>query len=450
MTCKTFTGNRYSFCIKGEKTIGPGGNSKVYEIELLNPPDRGRYVVKFFHCNKDEYKDQRYSRFMREIDFLESNSDIPGILPLLDKCCPKTPDDENTAWYIMPKANFYSVKSQRTLRETIENILPLAKTIRTLHEKKWAHRDIKPENILFHQNRLYLVDFGLLWKQGEKRLTIHEERIGPYKILPPELTLVNPQDDSVDFCASDVYLFAKVLWMMLMRDNEGFSGPYDRKRGMVYLPLDHYSSEVSTLEPLHQMFEQTTIDDFHKRITMDECIDFLETQLCLIQYNEKPHQYWQIKTDSFIFSEKTKYIVERNEPTVKEYFDKRIILDTIQGVFNYSNVIIKQIAFGDDKPAKLSLSSFEPEKNNGLLFKCYKNNILIEQFRLLDYSMRYYPDTEEVELVPGDPGDRKEQDEIYYSPGLSVEKIPSLRKYLLTQNERLVFSKKEVKFETFN
>ena len=441
MTCNPYQGNKLSFRIINKKNIGPGSNSKVFEIELLDQKVSGKYIAKFFYCDKAESKDERYSRFLREIDFLESYSDLPGILPLLDKCCPKTPSDEKPAWYIMPKASAYSVKKSRTLQDIIENIIPLAVTIKLLHEKKYAHRDIKPENILYYQNRLCLIDFGLLWSSEEKRLTTHEERIGPYKILPPELTTVNPLDDSVDFCASDVYLFAKVLWMMIMRDNEGFSGPYRRNRELIYLSLDHYASEVSTLEPLQLLLEQATVDEYQKRINIHECIDLLTTQLCLIRYNNQSHVYWQSMTDAMAYSEQTKYIIERNEPVVKEYTDKSVILKMLQGLFDHTKTIIRQIDSSPDSDKQINFHAFEPNDNNSLIFKCFTGNIFVLQVRIFDYTMRYYPDSEEVVLVPGDPLDRKGKDEIYYSGSLSDNNTPGLRKYVLTQNARLVFLK---------
>ena len=107
----------------------------------------------------------------------------------------------------------------------ILEMLQLARIIQSIHERDKAHRDIKPENILVLNGKLVLSDFGLCWGIGEERLTGLNERVGPYKIMPPELERVQTDLD-LDFKPSDVYLFSKVIWMTLKGDNIGFRGQY--------------------------------------------------------------------------------------------------------------------------------------------------------------------------------------------------------------------------------
>lgn len=134
----------------------------------------------------------------------------------------------------MPKAKPYKLNRKRNIYSKILEMLQLARIIQSIHERDKAHRDIKPENILVLNGKLVLSDFGLCWGIGEERLTGLNERVGPYKIMPPELERVQTDLD-LDFKPSDVYLFSKVLWMTLKGDNIGFRGQYQRGEVQIYL-----------------------------------------------------------------------------------------------------------------------------------------------------------------------------------------------------------------------
>lgn len=148
-------------------------------------------------------------------------------------------------------------------------MLQLARIIKCIHERNRAHRDIKPENRLVLDDRLVLSDFGLYWGIEEERLTELDERIGPYKIMPPELENVQT-DLNLDFRPSDVYLFAKVLWMTLKGDNIGFRGQYQRGDSQIFLNKVKFGN-VITLEPIHRLMQ-----DY---IKMDILLDELEKNM---------------------------------------------------------------------------------------------------------------------------------------------------------------------------
>ena len=438
----TYKGEKYSFRIIGDKNIGHGGNSEVFDVELLDAPLTGDYVVKFFSCENGDFQ-IRYARFCREVDFLEENNTIPGILPLIDKNCPKNPTDDKPAWYIIPKAFRYYTKTNRSLEINIVRMLELAKTIQKLHERKTAHRDIKPENIMFYKGRLFLIDYGLVWISGKERLTIQEERIGPYKILPPELTRVVKENESIDFCASDVYLFAKVLWMYLMRDNEGFSGPYLRNREMIYIQLDQeYSNETKSLEPIHELLEKATFDDWGRRISIDECIQLLYLQLDIIRNNNSSDSKWETIISNLIYTENLHYVIANNEPFVREYSSLDTILKMLSSIIGQSCAMIVDTRTKKEIGSPKLFSSLFPDKENSIILRHNPGYGQTEQYRLCHIIMRCFPDTEIIELIPGDPAGTKKEDEIYYSNRERDLFAPIPRKYLLTPNEKIVIYKK--------
>ena len=68
-------------------------------------------------------------------------------------------------------------------------------------------------------------------------MTDLNERIGPGKIAPPEFSNLGAFS-YIDFKASDVYLFAQVIWMILKEEPFGFYGPYKYGEDSKQLLLD--------------------------------------------------------------------------------------------------------------------------------------------------------------------------------------------------------------------
>lgn len=161
---------------------------------------------------------------------------MKGVLPVYDSYFPDVYSETDPAWYTMPKANKFFLFDKRTLEEKLRRMLELAEIISELHRKRMAHRDIKPENVLIYKGKIHLADYGLIWIDGEESLTLIDERLGPSRIMPREL---EEREDiqKCDYQKSDVYLFAKVMWMYLKEDRYGFKGEYTRGEQQIYLDL---------------------------------------------------------------------------------------------------------------------------------------------------------------------------------------------------------------------
>ncbi len=271
--------------------IGSGGNGKVgfvfgYEDEI---------AIKIFSVNKNldsEKLNRRYSRFCREIVMQqELSSEIDGILPVLDFSFPETFSPNQCAWYTMPRAEKFVIYDDAPLIVKLQRMYDLAKILKELHGKGMAHRDLKPDNLLFYGGRIFLADYGLLWLAGENIITPPTESLGPIKILPPELE-EREGLRQCDYTKSDVYLFAKVVWMYVNENDFGYRGDYSRKDPQRCLRIK--KDYGKTLEPLHLLMERCSKYDWSERPSIEECMELIEHQIMILTgelSQEKEREY---------------------------------------------------------------------------------------------------------------------------------------------------------------
>lgn len=366
---KVYEGEKIKF--ERLERIGKGGNGAVYKVKIVEGDISYPVVAKFFDYSK-EYKVKRYERFKREIEVIsELQGEITGIINILDKKCPKyVPDDGDTAWYLMPEARNYKLKIQKSLLRKIDDMLIIALTISELHKRNLAHRDIKPENILLLNNHIILADFGLVWANSQKRITDEGERIGPYKILPPELENID-FDVEIDYRVSDVYLFAKVLWMNIKQDDFGFRGQYNRKDKGIYINSKEY--DVDTLEPIHCLLEGATYNEIVERITIDKCIDYLKLQKLIINGELSKNEI-----DRLRFKEIHKEVINDNVPNKYIYEDSIVIYRLINSVIGISNVFVQVIEKNSKK--QIQVSSIKLLSDNLLELSYFNNGKKVKEY----------------------------------------------------------------------
>ncbi len=193
---------------------------------------------------------KREQRFKKEINLTRQIQDqIDGIIPIYDSS-DFSDDKKDLEWYLMPRAKRYNINQKCSTKVKLENLKYVGESILKLHALGYAHRDVKLANMLVYHDRLCLSDFGLAYNtQGnDPQITEIHERLGPLMICPPEMRSAGVIKN-VDYKKSDVYLFAKTLWIVLSKRQEGFPGEYNRSIGD--LRLNNEELYVETMGPIH-------------------------------------------------------------------------------------------------------------------------------------------------------------------------------------------------------
>lgn len=327
---KTFKSRHYEFMV-GNK-IGAGGNGCVFKVHRIRRDgieQCDKYAIKILHkdCNHT-----RYERFKKEIkNVADINRQNPSIKII--KIFDYDTITKNKSWYLMLEGqSFFEYCKQISFTEKIKYMLELANIMCDLHDLGYQHRDIKIDNLLILNKILYLADFGLIFKTNDLRVTHIKERLGPYSWGPPEL-----EDNSLsitDFKPSDVYLFAKTVWICFKEKPYGFRGVYERTSQFY---LDSASFHVFTLEPIHEMLEKATKNEREKRINIQECRNLLQKQL-KIAIDKKPDKDAYINKDK----ESTLEILKDDKEDSRVYRDINVILKIVKEKILSSTIYVTE------------------------------------------------------------------------------------------------------------
>lgn len=113
-------------------------------------------------------------------------------------------------------------------------------------------------------------------EETEEHITDMHDDMVPAVIRPPEMrSIENP--DEIDYRKPDVYLSAKIVWIVFTGVKGGFPEEYRHSEKGIY--LDKKKLQVETAEPLHAMLESATRYFWWERIDISTCVRHIDDQL---------------------------------------------------------------------------------------------------------------------------------------------------------------------------
>ncbi len=241
--------------------LGSGGNGEVWSVKKGDQS----YAIKLLK----NIRSPIYNRFRSEVEAIEKNQDINGVVPLIDKFLPEVVGI-NVPWFVMPQAlKFSDWRKDKSILEIVEGMLGLANTLHQLHQRNFHHRDIKPANILFLNNRLYLSDFGLVKYPKRIDITQVDSDVGPKYTMAPEMRRYAHEADGE---AADIYSFAKTLWIAIVGDMKCFDGQYSP---LSVISINSVCKGLYT-KSLHDLLTECTDNSPEKRPKMHAVINRIE------------------------------------------------------------------------------------------------------------------------------------------------------------------------------
>lgn len=264
--------------------IGGGGNGEVWSCSS-GQETRAIKLLK-------KTRQKPLQRFTDETTVLENNSDLTGIIPILDKNLSIV---NNVPHYIMPVA-ISSIDRLRgqSLRVIVEELIKLTNTLELLHNRRIYHRDIKPSNILYLDGQICFTDFGLVDYPDKKDISKYNEEIGAKWTMAPEM---RRESSRADYAKADIYSLAKTLWIYLTEKSKGFDGQYSSDS--IISLKNKYKSSYTT--PIDNLLTAATDNEPLRRPTVEEFRRILEEWLELDKkfYKKNIAQWFEIQSKLF-------------------------------------------------------------------------------------------------------------------------------------------------------
>ncbi len=244
------------------KKIGSGGNGVVWSCK-----DKSQSLKAIKILAKKSKKS--YARFKDEVETLNNNSDIKGLINIIDSNFSCLENNTNLAYYVMPLAQEAEPKLlQASLLEKIDSLIQICKTFEKLHNRGISHRDIKPRNILFLDGKYVVADLGLVNYPDKKDVSNTNESIGAKWTIAPEMKRESSISDGIK---ADIYSLAKTIWIFLTKNKKGFDGQYQTN---TVLEISRFYPEIYS-RALDEILNSCTDNDPNARPDISEIINAL-------------------------------------------------------------------------------------------------------------------------------------------------------------------------------
>lgn len=401
---------------KKVQEINSGGQGTILEA-FFSEDDSKKYIIK--KCKSNSKK--AIERFQREISALLKLKDVKGVIDII-----KYNQEKN--WYAMPslKESDLLFKSEFPLKNKILSLINLGQIIKKIHEKGFVYRDIKPGNILLNDNNeIVLANFGLVWEENFKPITLKNERIGPYSFMAPEMSCY--VNSNVKPKSADIFSFTQVAYCMFYNKRYGLGTTIFRKD-----LIDNENIVAEEMEPFYQFLEKGTHIDPENRLKIDECLFLLKEFLKILNKDAETIKKWKIKKIENEVT--TKYL-----PDIKVYSELIKIFSIVKSLsknyylFIYKNEAVGVIQDVDIFDDGIKILYKTANKENTLL--CFPKKLEIkDNNNTLQYSLK---------LKKIDNIENRYYGYVEYYEGTFMDMFQGNQKFLLNKDITIYFDSNE-------
>lgn len=249
-------GNRW----RNVRELIPGGQAHTFIVVDINDSGHTERVLKRLKNPSPE----RRGRFEQEIRAI-SELHHPNVIQLIDFNL-----ERDRPYFVTEYCSGGSLE-QVNIESVNDDLirawfLDICEGLSAVHRSGHVHRDIKPGNIFLKTatGPAVLGDFGLVFVDGDERLTMTQEQVGSRFFMAPELR--DGRASSVK-ASADIYALGKLLYWMLsggkVFDRE------DHRDGKWNLTLVRHNLYM---EHIHQLLDWMITLDPGRRLPIAEVI----------------------------------------------------------------------------------------------------------------------------------------------------------------------------------